>query len=251
MNVMRQMLLRASQSEGLRERAASFRFIRRTAERFLPGEDEEAALAAAGNLAGQGIETLLTHLGENVDRRAEAESVTAQYLGLLERVRATGLPAEVSVKLTQLGLDLDRELCFENVMSLVEQSRAADARSEGATGDKALWVDMEQSPYVDVTLELYRRARKEHRNTGVCVQAYLYRTEKDVEALIAMGAAVRLVLDEGVSPETVKAAQIPDLTVTLVPARFEDRFIDLLKDKTAGGLQTAPAAIAAATAANR
>jgi proline dehydrogenase len=193
MNLMRQMLLRASQSEWLRERAARYRFIRRTAQRFLPGEDEDAALAAARGLAGQGIETLLTHLGENVDNRAEAETVTAQYLGLLGRICTARLPAEASVKLTQLGLDVDRELCFENVLRLAERSRAAATGTEGASGDKTLWIDMEQSPYVDVTLELYRRARVEHRNTGVCVQAYLYRTEKDVESLIAMGAAVRLV----------------------------------------------------------
>jgi proline dehydrogenase len=211
MNLMRQMLLRASQSEWLRERGARLRFIRRTAERFLPGEDEEAALSTASTLAGQGIETLLTHLGENVDNRDEAESVTAQYLGLLERIRATGLPAEVSVKLTQLGLDVDRELCFENVVRLIERSRAADGRSEGASGDKTLWIDMEQSPYVDVTLELYRRAYKEHRNAGVCVQAYLYRTEKDVEALIAMGAAVRLVKGAYSEPREIAYAKKGDV----------------------------------------
>jgi proline dehydrogenase len=211
MNLMRQLLLRASRSEWLRERSGRFRFIRRTAERFLPGEDEDAALATARTLANSGIETLLTHLGENVDSRAEAESVTVQYLGLLEHIRATGLPAEVSVKLTQLGLDVDRELCFDNVARLIEQSRAADARSEGGSGDKTLWIDMEQSPYVDVTLELYHRARKEHRNTGVCVQAYLYRTEKDVEALIAMGATVRLVKGAYNEPREIAFAKKADV----------------------------------------
>ena len=105
---------------------------------------------------------------------------------MIDRIRSAGLPAEISVKLTQLGLDLDREFCFANLAKLIE-------RSAGAGAAKTLWIDMEQSPYIDVTLELHRRAREAHRNVGVCVQAYLYRTEKDVEALVSMGAAVRLV----------------------------------------------------------
>ena len=89
------------------------------------------------------------------------------------------------MKLTQLGLDLDRGI-------LLRESREAD-RAHSPRAKKRLWIDMEQSPYVDVTLELYRRARSQYPNVGVCVQAYLYRTEKDLESLIAMGAAVRLV----------------------------------------------------------
>jgi len=185
MNPMRQMLLKASESAWMRERAARFGFVRRSAARFLPGEDEDSALAAARELAGNGIATLLTHLGENVSSGAEAEGVTAAYLALIEHIRSARLPAEISVKLTQLGLDMDREFCFENLSRLIERSRAA--------GDKTVWVDMEQSQYVDATLEFFSRARQASRNVGVCVQAYLYRTEKDIETLIAMGAAVRLV----------------------------------------------------------
>jgi proline dehydrogenase len=102
---------------------------------------------------------------------------------VLERIRTAGLPSEVSVKLTQLGLDLDCEFCFANLAKLIEHLPAG----------KTLWIDMEQSSYVDVTLELYRRARRTHRNLGVCVQAYLYRTEKDVESLLSIGASLRLV----------------------------------------------------------
>jgi len=93
------------------------------------------------------------------------------------------LPAEVSLKLTQLGLDLDNEFCYSNLVALIEHTPA----------EKTLWIDIEQSPYVDVTLQLYRRARKGYANVGVCVQAYLFRTEKDMDALISIGASVRLV----------------------------------------------------------
>ena len=188
MSLVRSIFLSASQSAWLRDRAPRLAFVRRTAGRFLPGEDADAALAAARTLAESGVITLLTHLGENVASCDEAKAVTSQYLDLIARVRAAGLPSEISVKLTQLGLDLDAEFCFANLVKLIESSASADARAA-----KTLWIDMEQSPYVDVTLSLYRRARAAFRNVGVCVQAYLYRTEKDVTSLIAQGATVRLV----------------------------------------------------------
>jgi proline dehydrogenase len=188
MNLMRRILVKASEGRWLRERAPRFGFVRSAAARFMPGENVEDALAAARRLAEGGITSLLTQLGENISGRAEAEGVTAHYLDLLDRIRDANLPTEVSVKLTQLGLDLDCEFCFANLMKLVEHSRAAAPAAE-----KTLWIDMEQSAYLDATLEFYGRARKTHRNVGVCVQAYFRRTEKDVESLVAMGASVRLV----------------------------------------------------------
>ncbi|MGA2719956.1 MAG: proline dehydrogenase family protein [Candidatus Acidiferrales bacterium] len=186
MNLMRSALLKASESSWLRERAPRYRFIRRTVERFLPGESLDDALAAASRLSQSGIGTLLTHLGENVADRAEAEEVANHYLKALDRIRAAALPSEISVKLTQLGLDLDAEFCYANLEKLLRHSLES-------TPGRIVWIDMEHSPYVDVTLELYRRARRAHANTGVCVQAYLYRTEKDIDSLITMGAPVRLV----------------------------------------------------------
>ena len=180
---MRRSLLKASQSQWLREHAPRYGFMRRTVTRFMPGENVEDALAAAQTLASNGIGTVLTHLGENITDRAEAQEVTKHYLDVLDRIRAANLPAEVSVKLTQLGLDLDNEFCYSNLVALIEHTPA----------EKTLWIDIEQSPYVDVTLQLYRRARKAYANVGVCVQAYLFRTEKDLDALISIGASVRLV----------------------------------------------------------
>jgi proline dehydrogenase len=183
MNLLRRPLLRASKSEWLRENAPRYGFLRRTSQRFLPGENAEDALAAARHLAESRVGAILTHLGENISDRAEAEAVMQHYLGVLKRIRAEGPPAEISVKLTQLGLDLDSDFCFANVVKLIEHL---------PTG-KMLWIDMEQSAYADITLEVYLRTRAAHPNVGVCVQAYLYRTETDVAHLIAAGAAVRLV----------------------------------------------------------
>lgn len=181
--MLRRSLLKASQSQWLRERAPRYGFMRRTVTRFMPGEDVSDALAASRRLAETGIATVLTHLGENIADRAEAETVTQHYLDLIGRIRSAVLPTEISVKLTQLGLDLDREFCYSNLDKLIENTPA----------EKTLWIDMEQSPYVDATLELYRRVRKAHRNVGVCLQAYLYRTEKDLDTLIPLGASLRLV----------------------------------------------------------
>src|SRR5215469_10721059 len=174
MGFARRALLAASQSRWLREHAPRYGCFRRTTERFMPGENVEDALGASCDLARRGIATILTHLGENIAGRAEAESVTRHYLEVQERIRAANLPVEISMKLTQLGLDLDREFCAANLETLIASSPA----------EKTVWVDMEQSPYVDATLEIYGRVRKKFANTGVCVQAYLYRTEKDVKALI-------------------------------------------------------------------
>ena len=200
MNWARRILVDASESQWLRERAPRLRFIRRGAARFLPGEDADAAIAAARRLAAEGISALLTHLGENVRDRAESEAVTQQYLDLLDRIRAEGLAAEISVKLTQLGLDLGRELCFANLAKLLEYSAG-----------KTVWIDMEQSLYLDATLELHARARKSHPHAGICVQAYLYRTAKDVESLISTGASVRLVKGAYSEPREIAYPRKPDV----------------------------------------
>lgn len=184
----RRILVHASESAWLRDHAPRLRFVQRASRRFLPGERLDDALAAAQRLAENGVSTLITHLGENVRDRSEAEAVMRDYLGILQRIRDAALPAEISVKLTQLGLDVDRDFCFSNLMQLVE----AAASVSGAAA-KSVWIDIEQSAYVDATLDLHHRARQARPNVGICVQAYLRRTAKDVESLVAMGATVRLV----------------------------------------------------------
>jgi len=149
----------------------------------MPGETVSDALAAAAALREQSIGTIFTQLGENVSDHAEAEQVTVHYLDVLERIRSQGLRTEVSVKLTQLGLDLNPELCYTNLSRIVEH---AGTRS-------VVWIDMEASNYVDPTLALYRRAKQAYANVGVCLQAYLLRTTRDLASLIPLGAAIRLV----------------------------------------------------------
>lgn len=183
MSVLRALLLAGSQNRWLRERAPRYRFVRRTVERFIPGETLEAALQAGLILQHQGIGTVFTYLGENVTDPREAEAVAAHYVEVLTRIRDWPQPAEISVKLTQLGLDVDPELCSANLWRLLK----------AAAPHQTVWIDMESSPYVDATLEIYRRARAAYPNVGVCLQAYLRRTERDLLSLLPLGPAIRLV----------------------------------------------------------
>ncbi|HET9949963.1 MAG TPA: proline dehydrogenase family protein [Longimicrobiales bacterium] len=148
----------------------------------MPGERLEDALAAAEQLASGKLGSLLTLLGENLDSAAEADEVEAHYHGVLDAVRARGLDAEISVKLTQLGLDFDAGGACDRL-----------ARLAAAAAPSTVWVDMESSGYVDRTLDLYRSVRAEHANVGVCLQSYLRRTPADLEALLPLDPSIRLV----------------------------------------------------------
>jgi len=149
----------------------------------MPGESLEAAVEAARGLGQKNIASVFTNLGENVKDRAEALQVTQHYLDVLRRIHESGLSTEVSVKLTQLGLDLSPDFCFENLDRIIAEENK----------NAVVWVDMEASPYVDATLDLYKRALAKYPNAGICLQAYLYRTEKDVEDLLPMRPSIRLV----------------------------------------------------------
>jgi proline dehydrogenase len=183
MALMRSMLLAASQNAWLRDNAVKVPFVRRSVARFMPGETLDAAIAAAQNLLQRKIGTVFTHLGENVVDRDEAAKVTEHYLEVLDRIHEAKLPTEISVKLTQLGLDLSPDLCFENLVRIIQREN----------GQSTVWVDIEASNYVDATLEIYRRALKHHPNVGLCLQAYLYRTKKDLADLLPLKPSVRLV----------------------------------------------------------
>ncbi len=184
MNILRAVLLAGARSRWLREKAVRLRFVRRAVSRFMPGEDLDDALAAGRALRDRGLGAVLTCLGENVADRGETEAVVRHYVEALQRIRAAGLDAEISVKLTHLGLDLDPDLALANLAALA--ASAADLNNR-------VWIDMEDGRYTGVTLELFRRLRRERDNVGVCLQSYLRRTASDLDDLIPLGAAVRLV----------------------------------------------------------
>ena len=184
MSVARTLLLKVSDNQWLRENGTRVPFIRRAVSKFMPGESFDEMIAAARATAGEGIASVFTRLGENVKDLAEADAVATHYLEGIDRLRAANLDCEPSIKLTQLGLDIDRELAYGHLRDLAARAHAAD---------NYLWIDMEQSPYVDVTLTLTKRLRAEFPRIGVCLQAYLYRTREDLEDITSRGIGVRLV----------------------------------------------------------
>jgi proline dehydrogenase len=207
MSLARRLLLRASRSAWLAHQLRSRGFFRRAARRFLPGEDVAAALDAAAEFARTGLGTVLTQLGEQVENPVEAHAVRDHYLDVLGQVRRRGLPIQLSVKLTHLGLDVDRAGCAAALGALA--ARAAQTGS-------FLWIDMEESRYVDATLDLYRTVRSEHARVGVCLQAYLRRTRADLERLLALGPAIRLVKGAYNEPSAIAFARKRDVDAAYV-----------------------------------
>ena len=143
------------------------------------------------------IGILFTRLGENLTDLTDAQSVADHYHDLLDKIRARGLDAEISVKPTQLGLDLDPAVTLGHLLSL-----AAHAGEAG--GD--LWLDMEGSAYTDATLDLYRQVKATHPNVAICLQAYLRRTPADVHALLPLKPGIRLVKGAYDEPSGIASA---------------------------------------------
>ena len=194
MSVMRKTLLWASTNVWLRERAMRTGFVRRSVVKFMPGERIEDAIEAARELKPSGLNTILTRLGENITRLEEADEVRAHYLKVLDLVKAAGLDAQVSVKPTQLGFDQDKDICFKHCLVLLEKCQATN---------NFLWLDMESTPYVEGTIALFKRLRERSDRVGIALQAYLYRTEKDIEALVPLGCAIRMVKGAYLEPASV------------------------------------------------
>jgi proline dehydrogenase len=183
MSVVRSLLLAGSQSDWLRRTATRRGFVRRAVTRFMPGESADDALRAAQELGGRGLGTILTHLGENLRDRSEAVAETEHYVDLARRIDAQRLDAEISIKLTQLGYDLDPELATAQALRV-----SAEAKTRGR-----LWVDMESSAYTEQTIAMYEKLRRTGAEVGLALQAYLHRTPDDIERLMPLAPAIRLV----------------------------------------------------------
>lgn len=150
----------------------------------MPGEHADDALAAGATIAASGRGLIFTQLGEAITSAEAAVAVRDHYLRFFDQILTRRLPAQVSVKPTQLGLDLSFNECEHNLVAL-----AAKAEASGS----ALWLDMEDSSYVDRTLALYDALKKKHPSMGVALQAYLHRTPKDLARLMPLKPVIRLV----------------------------------------------------------
>src|SRR5687768_7292223 len=155
------------------------------ARRFIAGETVEEAIEDARVLQARGMLLTLDYLGESVTTTAAAAAATREYVGLIDVIVASGIERNISLKLTQLGVDVDRATCVDNLRRILDS-----AQRHGFF----VRIDMENSPYTEVTLEVFETLwRQDYRNVGVALQACLFRTEKDVRRMNELGARVRLV----------------------------------------------------------
>jgi proline dehydrogenase len=163
--------------------------------RFIAGERIDEAIAAARTIEARGLMLTLDHLGESVANLAEAEAATREYLDIIDAVIHAGIGRNLSLKLTQLGLDVDKATAVDNLRKVLERAEPAGF---------FVRIDMENSPYTEVTLEIFETLWQQgHREMGVVLQSALYRSEEDLKRLNALGARIRLVKGAYQEPKSV------------------------------------------------
>jgi len=212
------LLLYLSKSDSFKGFLTRFKSFNSVTRRFVAGEELADAAAAIRQLNVRKINASFDHLGESISSEAATRQEVGEYLSVLDRIHEDELDSNVSVKLTQLGLDIDQDLCYANTRAIVE----AAGRYQNFVR-----IDMEDSSKTDATLAIFKRLRQEFNNVGIVVQAYLYRTEKDLEELLKAGARIRLC--KGAYDEPASAA-FPE------KARVDENYIRLMKTLLASGL---------------
>jgi proline dehydrogenase len=182
--MLRGTLLYLAKQETIRHFVTHNHLARRSARRFVAGETLDEALQATRALNQRGCSVSLDHLGENVNDAAEARNAANDYIQILDAIKQAQLNANISIKLTALGLDIEAALCEENVRRVLDRARSYNI---------FVRVDMEGAAYTARTLDLVAKLRQEYEGVGTVLQSYLYRSAKDVENLIASQTRVRLV----------------------------------------------------------
>jgi proline dehydrogenase len=192
--VLRDTLLYLAQNNNLRNFVISNRATRGVSRRFVAGERLDEAIQATKVLNANGMHVSLDHLGENVSDAVEAQSAARDFITILDMIKQTGVDANISIKLTALGLDIAQELCEQNVRAILER-----AQNYGIF----VRIDMEGSDYTERTVDIVLRMHKQFEHVGTVIQSCLYRSKQDVEQLIAQGVRVRLVKGAYKEPKTL------------------------------------------------
>lgn len=200
-------LLYLSTSEGFKNFLTRFKSFNNVTRRFVAGEEMAQAVEAIRQLNGKGISATFDHLGESISKEEETRAEVMEYQRLIDAIETNSLNSNVSVKLTQLGLDISSDLCYANTRAIVEAAKARE---------NFVRIDMEDSTKTDATLDIFRRLRAEFDNVGIVVQSYLYRTEKDVEELLRLGARIRLCKGAYKEPESVAFQKKADVDANYV-----------------------------------
>jgi proline dehydrogenase len=181
--MMKSALLYLSEREAPKKLLTSVGVFNKMTRRFVAGETLDEAAAAIKVLNDVGIKATFDHLGEAIKNEAEARAEVEAYKRILDRIEKDGLDSNVSLKLTQLGLDISKELCVANLTEIVEHA---------AKSGNFVRIDMEDSGHLDATLDAFRAVRSTHDNVGIVIQSYLYRSEQDIRDLLAIGSRIRL-----------------------------------------------------------
>jgi proline dehydrogenase len=182
--MLRDTLLYLAQNDSLRHFVISNRAARGVSRRFVAGETIDDAIQASQALNRQGLHVSLDHLGENVADAREARAAAQDFITALKAIKQNGVDANISVKLTALGLDISQELCEENVRAILEHAQRYPI---------FVRIDMEGSDYTERTVAMTLSMHRQYEHVGTVIQSCLYRSKHDIEQLIAQGVRVRLV----------------------------------------------------------
>lgn len=183
--MLRSTFIYLSKADWARNIVMNWDFARRTASRFVAGETLEEAIGVVGILNQNGINATLDHLGEHTNSLEAADKATRAIFDIADAIHQSGVRANISIKLTQIGLAIDQEACAENLRQILSHAKGYGI---------FVRVDMEDSIWTEATLALFRQMRDEYQltNSGVVIQAYLYRSEEDVKKLAQESVPVRL-----------------------------------------------------------
>ena len=192
---MRRLLLWMAGNNWMRRNIPRLWIARRAVRRFMPGESVDDALKAADKFKSDGFPVLFTRLGENVTRAEQVDETAKHYEWLIEEAARRGIEGELSVKPTQLGMDLDATQMQTHMDRLVQVAQH--------NGDRTVWIDMEGSAYTEPTIAEYERLKQSHPNVGICLQAYLKRTYTDIERLLPLEPRIRLVKGAYAEPREI------------------------------------------------
>ncbi len=183
--MLRSFLIYLSKAAWAQKLVTGWSFAWRTASRFVAGTKIDDAIRAIRELNAKGINVTLDHLGENTSRPEEASEATAAIISTLDEIKSSGVCANVSIKLTQIGLGLDESVCAQNLERILTRAKL---------NDNFVRIDMEDTPYTDKTIKLFcQMHQKGYEGTGLVLQSYLYRTEADARKLLEDKTPIRLV----------------------------------------------------------
>lgn len=192
--ILRNILLYLASKKNLANKIMRLKIFKNMANRFIAGETREDAIRITKKLNAENIAVTFDHLGENTFTKEQSESAAEEYIILLEEINKNNINANISIKLTQMGLDIDSKICYQNVEKILKKA---------AELSNFVRIDMESSNYTDLTLEVFKNLRKRYENVGIVIQAYLYRSAKDIDEILQLNGSIRLCKGAYNEPSTI------------------------------------------------